>query len=493
MRVRCCLSAPSPVLATMVYRLSPWHPLAQYPGPVLCRISSLWLTYVSFRGRRHLVLDRMHDKYGEYMRIGPNIVSINSISAQYIYSATARMPKSDSYRAPGHEGVVALFFKQPTEKLHSDRKRVWSGLFTKEGVEQLAPFIERRTFELLNCIQRRQAESRDGSVNLADCFYHWSYDLMGDFVFGGCNKLEMMKNGDPRGMIKGGKLATILLDSVGQTPWLLDIVWRLPLGRSMHRLTEIAAELMDHRLRITEPPSFRDLVSFLAEDETVPERDLRLEAIVAIQGGSDNTSITMTLAAYFITTQQKYFQLLRTELETMFTDPIGPLPDSSLSQLPLLDAIIHEALRLGSPYFLPRVVPDGGAVLDGHFLPAGTVVANAAYSQQTSPDNFYPDPLSFLPERWLAEGLGTSARAIKAALSSFSSGPHVCIAKQLAFQEMRHVLARLVLNMDIAPIEGFDAQAFRDGILNMRTTVLEQPFLVHVHPRGDIVLVEDGV
>lgn len=43
------------------------------------------------------------------------------------------MPKSDSYRAPGHNEAVALFFKQPTEKLHSDRKRVWAGLFAKEG------------------------------------------------------------------------------------------------------------------------------------------------------------------------------------------------------------------------------------------------------------------------------------------------------------------------------------------------------------------------
>lgn len=61
------------------------------------------------------------------------MLSVNSLSAQYIYSAAAGMPKSESYRAPGHAGVTALFFKQPTEKIHSDRKRIWSGMFTKEG------------------------------------------------------------------------------------------------------------------------------------------------------------------------------------------------------------------------------------------------------------------------------------------------------------------------------------------------------------------------
>ena len=43
------------------------------------------------------------------------------------------MPKSDAYLAPGHDRRVAMFFKQPTEKLHTDRKRVWLGLFSKEG------------------------------------------------------------------------------------------------------------------------------------------------------------------------------------------------------------------------------------------------------------------------------------------------------------------------------------------------------------------------
>lgn len=135
---------------TIGYRLSPWHPLADIPGPRLWRITSLWLSWVSWKGRRYLILDRLHAKYGPYLRIGeppllyisrrysnkspgPDTISVNSQAAQYIYSASAHMPKSESYRAPGHKKQVALFFKQPTEKLHSDRKRVWQGLFTKEG------------------------------------------------------------------------------------------------------------------------------------------------------------------------------------------------------------------------------------------------------------------------------------------------------------------------------------------------------------------------
>ncbi len=55
---------------TVLYRLSPWHPLAQYPGPILWKISSLFLTYISLTGRRHLIIDRLHERYGPFLRIG---------------------------------------------------------------------------------------------------------------------------------------------------------------------------------------------------------------------------------------------------------------------------------------------------------------------------------------------------------------------------------------------------------------------------------------
>ena len=55
---------------------------------------------------------------------------------------------------------------------------------------------------------------------------------------------------------------------------------------------------------------------------------------------------------------------------------------------------------------------------------------------------------------------------------------------------MRHALARLVLNMDVHPVEDFDVKAFRNGVLNMRTTILEKPFIVRVNHRRDKTSVE---
>ncbi len=72
------------------------------------------------------------------------------------------------------------------------------------------------------------------------------------------------------------------------------------------------------------------------------------------------------------------------------------------------------------------------------------------------------------------------------------SGPHVCIAKAFAYQEMRYVLARLVLAFDITTGDSFDAKGFRDGILNTRTTILEQDLIVKAERRPGLDWKIDG-
>lgn len=60
----------SAALCTAAYRLSPFHPLANFPGPWLWYISSLKLSWVSLQGRRHLIIDELHRQYGPFVRIG---------------------------------------------------------------------------------------------------------------------------------------------------------------------------------------------------------------------------------------------------------------------------------------------------------------------------------------------------------------------------------------------------------------------------------------
>ena len=60
------------VFFTLAYRLSPFHPLAKYPGPLLAKTSKWWAAHLSRTGDQHRYFKRLHDRYGDVVRIGGN-------------------------------------------------------------------------------------------------------------------------------------------------------------------------------------------------------------------------------------------------------------------------------------------------------------------------------------------------------------------------------------------------------------------------------------
>ena len=56
--------------SVILYRLSPWHPLARYPGPLGAKLSKWWMACISLSGYEHLYIYRLHEKYGDVVRFG---------------------------------------------------------------------------------------------------------------------------------------------------------------------------------------------------------------------------------------------------------------------------------------------------------------------------------------------------------------------------------------------------------------------------------------
>jgi hypothetical protein len=67
--------------SVIAYRLSPFHPLAKYPGPLLARISRFWWFYAALTGKHHLLAQKLHEKYGDVVRTGPNHLFIRDATA----------------------------------------------------------------------------------------------------------------------------------------------------------------------------------------------------------------------------------------------------------------------------------------------------------------------------------------------------------------------------------------------------------------------------
>jgi hypothetical protein len=58
------------LLSIVLYRISPFHPLAKFPGPRLARVSQLWHTFIVSEGKRHQYFKELHSKNGPYVRVG---------------------------------------------------------------------------------------------------------------------------------------------------------------------------------------------------------------------------------------------------------------------------------------------------------------------------------------------------------------------------------------------------------------------------------------
>jgi len=128
-----------------------------------------------------------------------------------------------------------------------------------------------------------------------------------------------------------------------------------------------------------------------------------------------------------------------------------------LDGLPLLDAVVMETLRLRNPILTPsrRVVPRSGAVIEGFFIPAGTVVSSSPYTLNRNPDAF-PDPEEWKPQRWigLSDAAGNRRGAEKGRESNnprvwfwtFISGNRMCVGKDFAITVMKLVIAAIYTN-----------------------------------------------
>lgn len=134
---------------TMVYRISPFHPLYRIPGPLLHRITSLNMVLMVSSGHRYNRMRALHQNYGKFVRTGkfhglranesdlivysgPNTVSIySSQPISMIYSTASAWNKSTAYNlsGPGY----GLFFIQDRETHNVRRRHFWAPAFTAEA------------------------------------------------------------------------------------------------------------------------------------------------------------------------------------------------------------------------------------------------------------------------------------------------------------------------------------------------------------------------
>lgn len=87
------------ISSILAYRLSPWHPLARYPGPLLCKASKIYWAVVNRNGNQNKLLAALHERYGDIVRIGACL-------SQKSFGAASVFPMGSHH----HPSLSSFFF-----------------------------------------------------------------------------------------------------------------------------------------------------------------------------------------------------------------------------------------------------------------------------------------------------------------------------------------------------------------------------------------------
>jgi len=169
------------------------------------------------------------------------------------------------------------------------------------------------------------------------------------------------------------------------------------------------------------------------------------------------TALTATI--FYLLHHSKAFVRLRSEIRGTFDKLEDIYIGTKLNSCKYLFASIDEAMRLSPSVgaILQREILEGGLVVEGEAIPAGTDVGVSAYSIHHNAA-YFDDPFAFKPERWLENNPSLEAKSnaekanlsiTRSAFTTFGVGRTSCVGKYLAYQEMAIVLGRMIWLYDM--------------------------------------------
>jgi len=169
----------------------------------------------------------------------------------------------------------------------------------------------------------------------------------------------------------------------------------------------------------------------------LPADEARDELIALLFAGYDSTATALSLTLGLVGDHPSIQADLRSELDAVLDGPPTP---ADLEDLPLLDAVVRECLRLYPPQYVLFREPVERVQLRDYRIEPGTTVVLAPWVIQRDPQ-FWDDPGQFRPARWLDGGTAVTGDRPEFAYIPYGAGPRHCLGAGLANQTLRLVTA----------------------------------------------------
>lgn len=388
------VSYATALFASIIIYRAFFHRLRHFPGPPLAAVSKFYHVSKVLDAKQYLFLDGLRQVYGDYVRTGPNELTIyNPAAVNHIHGSDSDCTKADWY-----DNLKPLHAINTTrsKQVHERRRRIWDMGFSQRSLDAYEPRVLHHASQLASQHAARAGEP----VNVTEWFSYFAFDVMSELSFG--KPLGMLKSGQSHYvrdlLIKG----IMVLGPLTPVPWLFHLFGSLP------RMTAdwlayrawVLAQLKE-RMQMEKAES-SDVMTWLikANGEDGERWDpswLEGDAVSMVVAGSEPEASTLTFLFYHLARDVSAQEKLHEELRSISFSTDA----RTLQYLPYLNGCVNEALRLHPP--LPsgclRTTPRHGLNIDGTFIPGGVTVLTPAYSLGRL-ESCFERAQDFVPERW---------------------------------------------------------------------------------------------
>ncbi|KAI0145605.1 cytochrome P450 [Xylariaceae sp. FL1272] len=446
-------------IGLVCYRLF-FHPLHKIPGPLFARASYWYEFYQDVVRGGEFVKEypRLHEIYGPVVRVSPDRVHIMDPEFFHeIYSSGSKFVKDpDFFQTSG--GIAEALPAIVDVDYHRRRRKMVNNLFSVKSMESLSHIV-------LGVVKRAMSKAKEHHeqhkvLDIQRLYMGITIDtIMKVLCDRSLNLIDAEEDEPPF-------LATVRTFSesfflLKHFPILIWLASNIPAGiaeklipgefefrRSIRGWIKDRAK--EHEEGVKRAEDGRSTVIDLLlqpEDDGPPltHQAVEDETYSFAFAGTHTTSHTMSMGTYYLLRNPDKLKKLKEELKLVPRNEEGLLEYRQVRDLPYLKAVITESLRLSTPVpgITPRLVPRGGFVWKGHYLPEGSAVSIAFRCIHDNPEIF-PNPEKFHPERWLEDP------SLDHFLVAFGKGPRACIGLNVAWMESYLTFANFFTRFDMS-------------------------------------------
>ncbi|KAI0136086.1 benzoate 4-monooxygenase cytochrome P450 [Hypoxylon sp. NC0597] len=456
----------------IVYNLF-FHPLSKIPGPSLAAISDIPYCWWLLGGRQPYKVLELHNKYGvsilpisyaklclpdagHAVRLAPNEVSFNSAQSLkdiYGHRAGHRVFVKGTFYESGSSSIdgIGSIISERRPEAHKEMRNQLASAFSERAVAEQGEIVAASVDKLIRKVGVRG--SGEKGVDMTALFEQMAFDITGDLAFG--ESFGALDNETRHPWISTASDALALaplIDAFSHYPVLARVLTVLMNRQFKKAVAAVKAnEKFSYeavKRRKAKETGRKDFLTRILQEgaiKGISDRQIAAHASDLVIAGSDTTATSLAAIVYYLLQNPSSLAKLTAEVRGRF-ERYSDITYPATTSLQYLHAVILEGLRIFPPvpFPLPRMVPEGGDTVDGHFLPGGATVYTNPLATCLSSTNFQ-DPWSFRPERWI----DPSNNDIRDSSQPFSIGSRTCLGQALAWLELQITLTKLIWVYDL--------------------------------------------